>query len=178
MLKSHPHVSKLRSRSGIILAKYVEPLHPTVRGESIQRLVIKRRHHLRHCSFGRNGVLERRSVGLAITPFLHHSITPFFHGQRPGLLLSWLQLRNEMLPFKFKFLVFPWHIDVTRFQIATVFVHLGDVQCEAAAHRLGNGHFYLLLCLARFRPISLEHLVPMLYLDKCSPFVIARAPES
>ena len=51
------------------------------------------------------------------------------------------------------------------------------MQEEAAAHRLGDGQFDLLLGCAGLGPIALDHLVAVLDLDERSPCFIARPPQ-
>ena len=82
-----------------------------------------------------------------------------------------------MLPFDFEILVAPRHIDVSRFEVSAVLAHLRHVERKPAAQRFGHCLPDLLLRLARFRPVALNHLVPMFDLDECAPGVVARSPQ-
>ena len=81
-----------------------------------------------------------------------------------------------MFPVDVELLVAPRHIHVAGVEISAVVMHLRDVQREAATHRFGHRLFDLLLRLAGPGPIPLDHLVPMLDLNKRATRVVTRAP--
>jgi len=62
-------------------------------------------------------------------------------------------------------------------EVRPVFTHVRDVKRKPAPHRFVNGLLDLRLSLAGSRPITPEHFIAMLNLDKGAPRVIARSPE-
>ena len=82
-----------------------------------------------------------------------------------------------MLPLEIELLVAPRHVHMARHEVGAVLAYLRDMQREPAAQRLRDRALELLLRLARLRPVTLDHLMPMLDLDERASRVIARAPH-
>ena len=149
------HILKLHLQPRVILPEHRERLLPLVREIRVQRLIVKRRHHLRHRL-------------LRIRPADH---------RRPRLLRRRLQLGNEMLPLHRQLLVAPRHLHVPRRQIRPVLPHHRHPQREPAPHPLIHLLPHLHLRQPKLRPKPLQHLVPMLDLDERPPLLVTRPPQ-
>ena len=132
-----------------------ECLLPIVRLVSIQRFVIKGRHHFCHRFFGIRTLDHRR----------------------PGLFSCRLKFGSEAFPLHLEVFVRPGNLDLPVCQVGPVFTNISDTKGEAPTHCLANFLFDFCLGFLAIGPIGLKDFVPVNDLHEGTSFAVTSPPK-